>query len=197
MNGKLTRTGPSMHGLCCVSEADAVLEWIYGLAHDAAVLDHDIDMQIKACSYIIIKTVISVPPITGIHHCLGTLLLWRIRLLEPALCQEQSWRACRESSERIRAAGSWKAAIRRPHIELLVLRALVVRGRARTRDGGGTGLRRYVTLPKPLLWRVLNYWRATHLPDKFELGLCSAKPNHSPAGGYVHPPLPLLNNNIV
>ena len=44
-----------------------MLEWIYGLAHDAAVLDHDIDMQIRGSS-IIIKTVISVPPITGIHH---------------------------------------------------------------------------------------------------------------------------------
>ena len=31
-------------------------------------------------------------------------------------------------------------------------------GRATTRDAG---LRRLVTLPNPVLWRVLNYWRAT------------------------------------
>ena len=30
--------------------------------------------------------------------------------------------------------------------------------RATTRD---VGLRRLVTLPNPVLWRVLNYWRAT------------------------------------
>ena len=35
---------------------------------------------------------------------------------------------------------------------------VVVRDRATTRD---VGLRRLVTLPNPVLWRVLNYWRAT------------------------------------
>ena len=58
----------------------------------------------------------------------------------------------------MRAAGSWKAFVRRPHVDLFVLRALVVRDRATTRDAG---LRRLVTLPNPVLWRVLNYWRAT------------------------------------
>jgi hypothetical protein len=48
--------------------------------------------------------------------------------------------------------------VRRPHVDLFVLRALVVRDRATTRD---VGLRRLVTLPNPVLWRVLNYWRAT------------------------------------
>ena len=44
------------------------------------------------------------------------------------------------------------------YVDLFVLRALVVRDRATTRDAG---LRRLVTLPNPVLWRVLNYWRAT------------------------------------
>ena len=84
--------------------------------------------------------------------------MWRIERLRPEVCEEQNWLACRETFDCIRAAGSWKAFVRRPHVDLFVLRALVVRGRAKTRD---VGLRRLVTLPNPVLWRVLNYWRAT------------------------------------
>ena len=84
--------------------------------------------------------------------------MWRIERLRPEVCEEQNWLACRETFDCIRAAGSWKAFVRRPHVDLFVLRALVVRGRATTRD---VGLRRLVTLPNPVLWRVLNYWRAT------------------------------------
>ena len=84
--------------------------------------------------------------------------MWRIERLRPEVCEEQNWLACRETFDCIRAAGSWKAFVRRPHVDLFVLRALVVRGRATTRD---VGLRRLVTLPNPVLWRVLNYWCAT------------------------------------
>lgn len=84
--------------------------------------------------------------------------MWRIERLRPEVCEEQNWIACRDTFDCIRAAGSWKAFVRRPHVDLFVLRALVVRGRAKTRDAG---LRRLVTLPNPVLWRVLNYWRAT------------------------------------
>ena len=84
--------------------------------------------------------------------------MWRIERLRPEVCEEQNWIACRDTFDCIRAAGSWKAFVRRPHVDLFVLRALVVRGRAKTRDAN---LRRLVTLPNPVLWRVLNYWRAT------------------------------------
>ena len=84
--------------------------------------------------------------------------MWRIERLRPEVCEEQNWIACRDTFDCIRAAGSWKAFVRRPHVDLFVLRALVVRDRATTRDAG---LRRLVTLPNPVLWRVLNYWRAT------------------------------------
>ena len=84
--------------------------------------------------------------------------MWRIERLRPEVCEEQNWLACRDTFDCIRAAGSWKAFVRRPHVDLFVLRALVVRDRATTRD---VGLRRLVTLPNPVLWRVLNYWRAT------------------------------------
>ena len=65
---------------------------------------------------------------------------------------------CRDLFECLRTLGSWKAYARRPHVKMLVLRALVVRDRASTRDGT---LRRLVTLPDVVLWRVLSYWRAT------------------------------------
>ena len=44
------------------------------------------------------------------------------------------------------------------YVDLFVLRALVVRDRATTCD---VILRRLVTLPDVVLWRVLSYWRAT------------------------------------
>ena len=84
--------------------------------------------------------------------------MWRIERLRPEVCQEQNWLKCRDMFECLRALGSWKAVARRPHVRMLVLRALVVRDRATTRDAT---LRRLVTLPDVVLWRVLSFWRAT------------------------------------
>ena len=84
--------------------------------------------------------------------------MWRIERLRPEVCQEQNWLKCRDMFESLRALGSWKAVARRPHVKMLVLRALVVRDRATTRD---VTLRRLVTLPDVVLWRVLSFWRAT------------------------------------
>ena len=84
--------------------------------------------------------------------------MWRIERLRPEVCQSQNWLECRDMFESLRALGSWKAFARRPHVEMLVLRALVVRDRATTRD---VTLRRLVTLPDVVLWRVLGFWRAT------------------------------------
>ena len=165
--GRAQTTGPSMgpcvhacctgRGLCCASEADAVTVWIDELARDdAAVFGAHPSKRLS--NFLVITK--STPLITEFHHRLATLLLLRIKRLRPAPCRERIWRACRESSERIRAGGSWKAVIRRPHIELLVLRALVVRRRATTRHFDYAGLRRHVTLPNSVLWRVLSYWRA-------------------------------------
>ena len=84
--------------------------------------------------------------------------MWRIERLRPELCQEQSWLACRDTVDGIWAVGSWKAFVRRPHVELFVLRALVTRDRATTSNAS---LRWLVTLQNPILWRVLTYWRAT------------------------------------
>ena len=85
--------------------------------------------------------------------------MWRIEQLRGSeLSAEQNWLECRDMFESLRALGSWKAVARRPHVRMLVLRALVVRDRATTRD---VVLRRLVTLPDVVLWRVLSFWRAT------------------------------------
>ena len=85
--------------------------------------------------------------------------MWRIEQLRGSeLSAEQNWLECRDMFESLRALGSWKAYARRPHVKMLVLRALVVRDRATTRD---VTLRRLVTLPDVVLWRVLSFWRAT------------------------------------
>ena len=84
--------------------------------------------------------------------------MWRIEQLRPEVCQEQNWLECSDMFECLRALGSWKAYARSPHVKMLVLRALVVRDRATTRD---VVLRRLVTLPDVVLWRVLSFWRAT------------------------------------
>ena len=155
--------GPCVHaccqnrGLCCAGEADAVLDWLDGLARDAALVDDGAYPSKRRLSILIIPTPLSL--ITEAHHRLASLLLHRIRLLRPAPCQERIWCACREASERTRATSSWKGVIRRPHADLFVLRARVVRGRATTR--GDAGLRHHITLPNELLWQVLNYWHAT------------------------------------
>ena len=85
--------------------------------------------------------------------------MWRIEQLRGSeLSAEQNWLECSDMFESLRALGSWKAVVRRPHVRMLVLRALVVRNRATTCD---VILRRLVTLPDVVLWRVLSYWRAT------------------------------------
>ena len=57
--------------------------------------------------------------------------MWRIERLRPEVRQEQNWLECRDMFECLRALGSWKAVARRPHVKMLVLRALVVRDRRR------------------------------------------------------------------
>ena len=67
----------------------------------------------------------------------------------------------------IRAAGSWKRYVRTPHINLVVLRSLIARGRARRRplwdDPTPHALVRLFdpSLPNGVFWHVLSYWRET------------------------------------
>ena len=62
----------------------------------------------------------------------------------------------------VRAAGSWRAYVRLPREEVLRLRSLVIRGRARPRvrtRAADPVVARVVLLPNELVWKVLAYWR--------------------------------------
>ena len=61
----------------------------------------------------------------------------------------------------IRRNGSFKRYVREPHREVLRLRSLLVRGRARGTLRTEPRIRWLLKLPNDPLWHVLSYWRAT------------------------------------
>ena len=61
----------------------------------------------------------------------------------------------------VRRAGSWKSYCRLPHKQLLRLRSLLVRRRARGTLRTEPRIRWLLKLPNDPLWHVLSYWRAT------------------------------------
>ena len=66
----------------------------------------------------------------------------------------------------VRAAGSWKRFANAPRRELLVLRKLVERGRARPPRGAlarlfPSGRRHRTDLPDVVFWEILGYWRSS------------------------------------
>jgi hypothetical protein len=80
-------------------------------------------------------------------------------------------RAVRTLVASVRAAGSWKAHCISPHKQVLQLRSLVVRGRAklpRTRRPRGCDARQKRALEfvvrqgdNGIVWNILSFWRAT------------------------------------
>ena len=65
----------------------------------------------------------------------------------------------------VRAAGSWKRYANEPRVQLVVLRKLTERGRARVpryRDMHALFARR--TLPDVLFWKILEFWRTDRDP---------------------------------
>ena len=80
----------------------------------------------------------------------------------PALAHEEHWSACRALAEGVEAAGgSWAGYRRTQRKEVLRLRSLVLRGRARARRTRGADpvVARVLRLPNELVWKVLDYWR--------------------------------------
>ena len=83
---------------------------------------------------------------------------------EPAIAHDEHWLACKTLVAGVRAAGSWRAYVRLPREEVLRLRSLVIRGRARPRvrtRAADPVVARVVRLPNELVWKVLAYWRCT------------------------------------
>ena len=62
----------------------------------------------------------------------------------------------------MRAAGSWKAHFRLPHKQILQLRSLVARGRARERLATSRAMKFIVRQgDNGIVWNILSYWRET------------------------------------
>ena len=80
----------------------------------------------------------------------------------PALAQDEHWSACRALTEGVQAAGgSWTGYRRMPRKEVLRLRSLVLRGRARPHRANDAIMKTIFRLPNELAWKVLGFWRAT------------------------------------
>ena len=64
----------------------------------------------------------------------------------------------------VRAAGCWKAYIRRPHKDVCAVRGLVTKGFLAPPGGGSKYERAIAFVVKQgdngIVWKVLSYWRA-------------------------------------
>ena len=66
----------------------------------------------------------------------------------------------------VRAAGSWKRYANAPRVQLVVLRKLTERGRARVPRYHCMHTRLFArrTLPDVLFWKILEFWRTDRDP---------------------------------
>ncbi len=71
---------------------------------------------------------------------------------------------CKKMITGVRAAGSWKAYIRRPHKDVCAVRGLVTKGFLAPPGGGSKYERAIAFVVKQgdngIVWKVLSYWRA-------------------------------------
>ena len=75
----------------------------------------------------------------------------------------ENFNEVRKMIEGVRAAGSWKAYIRRPHKDVCAVRGLVTRGFLAPPGGGSKYERAIAFVVKQgdngVVWKVLSYWR--------------------------------------
>ena len=63
----------------------------------------------------------------------------------------------------VRAAGSWKAFCRQDHKQILRLRSLIARGRARERLATSRAMKFIVRQgDNGIVWTILSFWQATN-----------------------------------
>ena len=80
--------------------------------------------------------------------------------------QNEHWLACKKLVADIRGAGgTWTAYRKQFRKDVLRLRSLMLRGRARSRrratGAAAPVIGRVLSLPNELCWHVLQFWRAT------------------------------------
>ena len=91
-------------------------------------------------------------------------LAGRFEESNPSLAQNEHWVACKKLLAAVRAAGgTWTAYRRQSRKDVLRLRSLVLRGRARPRRTSDADpiIAPILRLPNELCWNVLQFWRAT------------------------------------
>ena len=104
------------------------------------------------------------------RHAMRELPVWRLRA-PPSYTSDETWRGAGVVEGNLailrdfRAAGKdWKRYVAEPRKELLVLRKLAEKGRARPPRArlamAPTGLFARDGLPDVLFWKVLVYWRS-------------------------------------
>ena len=92
------------------------------------------------------------------------MVMLRFEVEDPRLDEWENWVACEMLLDDIRAAGgTWAAYRRQARKDVLRLRSLVMRGRARVRRTRRADpiVDRVFRLPNELAWHVLQFWRAT------------------------------------
>ena len=103
------------------------------------------------------------------RHAMRELPVWRLRA-PPSYTSDETWRGAGVVEGNLailrdfRAAGKdWKRYVAEPRKQLLVLRKLVERGRARPPRWNAkalAGLLARNDLPDVLFWKVLAFWRS-------------------------------------
>ena len=84
----------------------------------------------------------------------------RFEVEDPRLDEWENWVACEMLLDDIRAAGgTWAAYRRQARKDVLRVRSLVMRGRAKPRKS--SVIEKVFRLPNELAWHVLQFWRAT------------------------------------
>ena len=83
----------------------------------------------------------------------------------PELARDEHWVTCKKLVADVRAAGgTWTAYRKHLRKDVLRLRSLMLRGRARPRvrtRAADPVVARVFRLPNELCWNVLKFWRAT------------------------------------
>ena len=83
--------------------------------------------------------------------------------VNPALCDSDAFLQTKALIIGVRAAGCWKQYCRRDHKQILRLRSLITRGRARERLAATPAIKFMLRrADNGVLWNILSFWQATN-----------------------------------
>ena len=89
--------------------------------------------------------------------------LGEAEVMNPALRDNDPFVQVKALIHAVRAAGSWKQYCRRDHKQILRLRSLITRGRARERLAATPAIKFILRrADNGVLWNILSFWQATN-----------------------------------